>query len=402
MKDKVLLIKVEPGENNNKFYQMEDLWNWNFKSSWGRVWTEGQSKIYTLNEWESKRREKERKWYSDISWIASTEKRTELKKLSNDKIQGFIDTLLSYSKRAISDQYLVWTNSITQKQLDKANDLLLTLQKSIKLWNNISDFNDNLLELYRTIPRKMKNVKENLFKSQHSTFLEWKGHISFATKLIDWEVELLNTLKTQIRTDIVTSSDQTILDILWIELFEIDNSEENLIKDLMWDNKHKFVKRFKVMNKNTFERYESFRNNMFLSNNEGLYWHGSRNENWLSIMENWLKIKPAGVIHTGSMFWNWIYFAPLFKKSLWYTSLSGSYRSRWNDNRGYLSIFRVNKWKIFEVRNHSSEYYGFDYNKCKWKGCDCLYAYAWQSLYNDELIVYNEWQCDIQYIVEVK
>jgi hypothetical protein len=40
------------------------------------------------------------------------------------------------------------------------------------------------------------------------------------------------------------------------------------------------------MNKNTFERYESFRNNMFLSNNEGLYWHGSRNENWLSIMEN--------------------------------------------------------------------------------------------------------------------
>lgn len=54
-------------------------------------------------------------------------------------------------------------------------------------------------------------------------------------------------------------------------------------------------------------------------------WHGSRNENWLSIVENSLSLNPNAVI-TGKMFGNGIYFAPNSLKSWGYTS--GGYWTR--------------------------------------------------------------------------
>ena len=46
-----------------------------------------------------------------------------------------------------------------------------------------------------------------------------------------------------------------------------------------------------------------------------LYFHGSRNENFISILKTGLLIRPSGAIHTGSMFGDGIYFAPKARKS---------------------------------------------------------------------------------------
>ena len=52
-------------------------------------------------------------------------------------------------------------------------------------------------------------------------------------------------------------------------------------------------------------------------------WHGSRNENWFSILENGLQLNPNAII-TGKMFGKGIYFAPSSNKSWNYTSYRGT------------------------------------------------------------------------------
>ena len=66
--------------------------------------------------------------------------------------------------------------------------------------------------------------------------------------------------------------------------------------------------------------------------NKKLLWHGSRNENWMSIISNGLILNPNAVI-TGKMFGQGIYFAPKSRKSFGYTSYDGSYWARGNSKR---------------------------------------------------------------------
>ena len=53
-----------------------------------------------------------------------------------------------------------------------------------------------------------------------------------------------------------------------------------------------------------------------------MLWHGTKNENLMSILLKGLKIKPPNARHSGSMFGEAIYFADKFTKSLAYTSKS--------------------------------------------------------------------------------
>lgn len=51
-----------------------------------------------------------------------------------------------------------------------------------------------------------------------------------------------------------------------------------------------------------------------------MLWHGTKNENLMSILLKGLKIKPPNARHTGSMFGEAIYFADKLTKSLNYSS----------------------------------------------------------------------------------
>lgn len=58
-------------------------------------------------------------------------------------------------------------------------------------------------------------------------------------------------------------------------------------------------------------------------------WHGSRTENWISIIKNGLTTRPSSnVITTGSLFGSGIYFAPSPYKSYGYTSSTTAYWTR--------------------------------------------------------------------------
>jgi poly [ADP-ribose] polymerase len=69
-----------------------------------------------------------------------------------------INTLQKYTSQQLSDNYYFSSKNVTQKQLKTAEQYLMDALHHTK----ITDKNAALLELYKVIPRKMKNVNDYL------------------------------------------------------------------------------------------------------------------------------------------------------------------------------------------------------------------------------------------------
>lgn len=121
--------------------------------------------------------------------------------------------------------------------------------------------------------------------------------------------------------------------------------------------------------------------------------HGSRNENLLSIMQNGLKIKPSSAVHTGSMFGAGIYMADQSTKSANYC---------WGFNGGlagdenYLFVCEVATGKIkdYDTAQPHLSSPPSPYNSVR--------GVKGRSLIHNEYIVYRENQVKIKYIIEFK
>ena len=135
-----------------------------------------------------------------------------------------------------------------------------------------------------------------------------------------------------------------------------------------------------------------------------LFWHGSRNENWLSILKTGLVLRPANAIVTGKMFGYGLYFADKFRKSLNYTSLSGSYWAGGTQKTAFLSLYDVHTGNQMKISKHQSWCYDLTESKLKARkaNCDSLFAKGGVDLINNEYIIYNQSQCTIRYLIEVE
>lgn len=104
------------------------------------------------------------------------------------------------------------------------------------------------------------------------------------------------------------------------------------------------------------------------------------------------------------MFGYGLYYAPKAKKSLGYTSLSGSYWARGSSNCGFMGLLDVAYGKPYDVYSHTWDMGSLNYDKLQkiCPGANCLHAHAGQMLYNDEIVVYKEEQCTIKYLVELR
>lgn len=123
--------------------------------------------------------------------------------------------------------------------------------------------------------------------------------------------------------------------------------------------------------------------------------HGTRNENILSIMQSGLKIKPKSAVHTGSMFGAGIYFADCSTKSAQYCWGWGTDNGNANDEY-YLFVCEVATGRIKEYTHAQPHLVSAPrpYNSVKGvKGA---------SLLHNEYIVYRESQVKIRYIIEFK
>lgn len=401
------LVMVEGSEgNHNKYYRMlANPDGASFTVEYGRVGSSQQTRTYPIQQWDKKYNEKIRKGYTDqthlmedlISVIKPKNAKSEYKEIEDEAIAEIVKRLMSMARQKVQQNYKVESNQVTQAMVDEAQKIIDELTTKTKL----KDFNESLMILFAVIPRRMKNVKDYLAKTKED----------FA-RIIKDEQDLLDVMRGQVITHAVEEEepeddqpvkDETILEAMGLTMEPVSDDEIELIKSKLGDCKDKFYQAWRVTNKKTQKRFDEFVEKENIKDTR-LFWHGSRNENWWSIINNGLMIRPTNAVYTGSMFGDAIYASPTARKSLGYTSLSGSYWARGNSSSAFMALMQFHYGKPYDVYSFDSKYYGYNYQRLRndCPGANCLHAHAGSMLRNDEIVFYNVDQVTIKYLVELR
>ncbi len=408
---KIYLIKVEPGANNNKFYTMREQADGTFRAEYGRVGGHTAVEIYPMSMWDKKYKEKlsTRKGYVDktdlfTEEIAVDKGKSTINEITDKVVARLVKELQGFAKGSVERNYIISSEKVTQKMVDEAQVLVDGITKMLDLGQDIEPLNKLLVELFQVIPRKMQHVSDYLFQGKE---IKTKKDLEAAQELIHKEQSTLDVMAGQVSTKDKTDVKEklpaasTILEAMGIVVVECPKTDIPLIKDLMGPNANQFRQAYMVTNKRTQERFDKALQN-YANKKTELFWHGSRNENWWSILDKGWMLRPANAVISGKMFGYGIYWANKFQKSLGYTSLSGSYWAGGNDNKAFLSVSSVHVGNQLHVKHHEGWCSDLDLKKLKAKGdYDSLYAHGGADLRNDEFIIYTEPQCTIKYLVEV-
>lgn len=397
------LVMVAAGANNNKYYRLiphGDTWT----AEYGRVGCTPQTRTYPKRQFNSKYNEKIRKGYVDqtdlVQDLITVEKpkgAPEYRPIDNPAISEIVERLQNMARKVISENYTVSSNKVTQAMVDEAQDILTGLLTITE----VKQFNDELLRLFTTIPRKMGSVSSYIANKTEDF-----------NKIIHREQDLLDVMKGQIVQKQVVEetneentpiNEKTILETLGLEFEECDADDIATIKVALGSCVDKFHKAWKVKNIKTQARFDKFVKDNNIKDVRLLF-HGSRNENWWSIIQSGLVLRPTNVVITGRMFGSGSYFSPTARKSMGYTSLMGSYWARGSSASGFMALMSVAYGKPYNVYSFDSDFYGLNYDrlKKKCKGANCLHAHAGSMLRNDEIVIYKEEQSTIKYLVEIK
>ena len=402
------LICTKADANNYKYYEMIPNGD-SFTVKYGRMGQPGyQTRTYPISQFDKKYSEKIKKGYEDktelksevVEEVTSNNSQSEYKDIENKVIAEIVNRLQKMAKETIAKNYTVNSTTVTQAMIDEAQNILSSLV-SIQ---DVDEFNKNLIQLFNAIPRKMKKVSDYLAKSKEDF-----------SKIITDEQNLLDVMQGQVyvpqhkEKDNAIQTNETILEHFGLEMQETTTEEITMIKNLLAEDANRYVNSWKVINKETQERFDKFvkENNI---NNIKMLWHGSRSENFWSIIKTGLVLRPTNAIITGKLYGYGIYFAPRARKSIGYTSVNGSYWANGSNKTGFMAIFEVAYGTPYDVYDFDSKYHEMNYNLLqKFKqGANCLHAHAgasmggYSSLKNDEIVFYKQEQMTIKYLVEIK
>ena len=423
----IKLICVTP-ENNNKFYIMTKLNDSQWEAQWGRVQGDlnninqgsGQRKIYQMYDWDKTYRSKTGKGYTDVTHLYeevvqpvndNSAKKDPTSLISDALVRQLMIDLQRYASISVKANYTVSSDNVTQMMVDEAQRELDSISSKIKLNGDVHEINEHLLKLYKIIPRKMYHVKEHLIES-----LSNQKELEKVQKMIANEQDTLDVMAGQVKLKsqqkqsvdkqkeaVGTTPEATqisLLEQMGLIIEPASSKEIDEIKKFAGPDSNKVKKVFRVTNKLTSQKYDKHFNEVS-TKNEQLYWHGSRNQNWFNILQTGLLIRPAGAIHTGSMFGDGIYFANKAAKSIGYSSFRGSYWTGGSDDKGYLALFKVNVGKQKHIHRHDSSCYSLSQKHMEREGFDSVYAHGGADLRNDEFIIYMAEKCTVSYLVEL-
>jgi poly [ADP-ribose] polymerase len=396
MPQPIRLIMVT-GQNNNKFYDMTED-NSQLRVEYGRVGVTKAVKMYPIFKWDSLYKAKIKKGYKDVTGYRLQTTGTDFTVISDGTIAAIVAELQALANRSVQRNYTVSSDAVTQAQIEEAQRLL-DLLVGIKWSKAQADkFNKNLLDLFQIIPRRMAKVQDHMVRP-----VDDKQHIGH---LIATEQATLDVMKGQVhvnqaKQDNTAEDPTTILDAMGLSIQLTTPTDVELIKKELGQIKNQYKRSFCVINKRTQERFDKFRTGK--KDNRKLFWHGSRNENWWSILDSGLILRPTNAVITGRMYGDGLYSADRARKSLGYTSIRGSYWAKGNAQKGFMGLFDVYLGNSYRAQKHEPWMYSLTHSKLQEKGSyDSLFAERGADLYNNEYIVYKEEQMTIRYLVEVQ
>lgn len=389
--------------NNNKYYNLFPEGDM-FRVEYGRVDATKTTRTYPISKWNVQISSKLKKGYQDVTdlkkdlvqEISSANPESPYKEIENAAVRTIVEKLQNMARETIRKNYTVKASSVTQDMVDAAQKIIDALANNS---STIEEFNENLLKLFTVIPRKMGNVRDYL-----------ANKVEDFAQIVSKEQDLLDVMRGQIYikqddepVETVEKKQQTILEELGLAMEEATAEDIAMIKTLMNESAGKFRKALRVTNLKTQARFDKFVQENDIKDTRLLF-HGSRSENFWSIIKTGLVLRPTNAVITGKMFGYGCYYAPKCAKSIGYTSLSGSYWAHGGNNTAYMALFDVAYGTPYDVYNFDSKYYNLDYNRLQQfkPGANCLHAHADRGmLRNDEIVVYKEEQMTIKYLIEI-
>lgn len=312
------------------------------------------------------------------------------KPMEDKHAQEVIDRLLAAANKVLMEQYTS-IREVPQNQIQRAEKLILELAE-IRKSNDIERFNNVYMSLLETIPRRIKSLTALLAKDRNDF-----------DEIIVREEELLDMLVSKLKSENAYEG-QTYSDSTGVKIRSCTPDEYAHYKAMASDNRCQFIDAWIVDNPKTRmaqERYVQDCDHVEWNH----FFHGSGTQNWISLMENGLLIKPSGVPHCGSMWGNGAYTANKPGKSLGYTSAQYSCWANVQDKTGFIAVFTCASKKIHHVNANQERI--CPNSKAELQkhcaGADTLFAHAGASgLANDEIIFFDTNCLTIEALIEVK
>ena len=384
------------GKGLNTQFVMENLHNGLFQVIDGRVGIKvgpNKPKKYTLSmeKWDMTYSMKISKGYI----LTKQEKKEEREIVVNvyDPIQdpdvaSIVKELMDFANAVIEENYTTKVSDISEEMVIFASGILKDLSER-KDTISVAEFNNKLKLLFAAIPRRIDNLSKILAKRK----------ADYNDILVN-EQELLDILNAS-RSTLHSAAHRTILDEKGLQWRTVTSEEEKEIKKMLGGNARQYYKAWAITNGKTQEAFDDFcrKEKLHGPNDISLLFHGSRSENWWSIVTNGLNVNPIGVVITGKMFGNGTYFAPKAKKSMGYTSGRNAYWTGGSQDVGFMAIYQVATGKRY-IREHSEPDLNWNLLQQRCPGAHCTWAVAGASLLNDEVIVYQNQQSTIKYLIE--
>lgn len=397
------LIKIDPVNNHNVQFIMEETPDGRLIFSKGRVGARPVTGSYKISIWDKLYEKMLKQGFVDktneydmSSDKASPEPEEDNIGSDDPDVIKFVKKILSFAKKKVKETYSITMNLVTSKMLSDASDIILKMDELAK--DNKEDeidlvvaFRELQMRLFYIIPRKMQDVSEALASSRDDF-----------EEIIKNERELLMLARSESSSEQDKKEPKKKGKSL-LERFNLSirrctkEEEENIKKHMDGYSQPKFRRAFRVINFITEAAQKKWMDENDVTEVHFLY-HGSKNFLIWAIMTMGLLLNPDAPI-TGKMFGWGIYFANKAIKSLNYTSLCGSTWAHGNAKTAYLFVFKV-AYKNPKHVNVRSSYMG-SLDAKKIKPHDALHAHKGRSLKEDEIIVYNQAQVTIQYVIEL-
>ena len=401
------------GRGNNQQYVMENLHDGTFRGTESRVGiTIGRHRprsfINPMEKWDEIFQSKVSRGYmvtktkkmeqKVIEKNTSSINGNEYAPIADASVNKVVTLLLECTTAVLSQNYRIKIDDISDEMIAFGQSILKELSSGYSRMS-VAEFNNKLKTLYAAIPRRIDNLSKVLAKRK----------LDFNDIIAD-EQELFDVMVNRVRNahDLDNCSVRpTVLEAFHLDWRDVTEEEQNKVLSMLKGNASQYVKAWRIRNRRTEERFDRFCQQEQLSKGHGIdhLFHGSRTENFWSIVTNGLLINPdCRVQRIGSMFGNGTYFAPLAQKSLGYTD--GGYWAGGNTDVRFLAIYRVATGK------HYDNYHGSDSSltkavlQKKCPGAHCVWAHGrgtgGTTLFNDEVVVYDEAQSTIEYLIMMK
>ena len=375
-------------ENNNKFYNMT-VENNSLILEWGRIGDKTSTMTKPSSEFDKIFKEKIKKGYIDVTQLK------ELKTTGFDfssfckKSKDFYNKLLEKSKHFISEKFV--SSSFTDAQVKEIEIVLSKINAEKDLDANKL----NLLHLLAISPRKIKSVP--IFINE---ILNQKDGLS---NFIKSETDTLANIKIGISSAAAQTAGDKAENFLNADVSLVTDSKElaeiYALVDKYENYSNKITQVFAIKSKD----FSEFDNHVKKHGDKTkLLFHGSRTENWFSIIKTKLTVTPSNVKLSGNMFGYGVYFADKFRKSVGYTSIASSYWAKGSDSTAYIGIYSVNMIKPLVCKKQENFMCKLTLSTILEKGFRTLHAKGGVGcdIKNDEFIVYENDASTIKYIIE--